>query len=80
MATTLAQAITRGDGVIALAGDPLDPAAVAIEVDSEQLRVVRGDNPLFVEHGWDGTAPNAHDAGATATPLYRTLSSTPGGS
>lgn len=80
MATTLLSAISHDSDPIALSGDPLDPGAVAVQVDSEELGIVRGvDSPLFVLRGWNGTAPTSHDAGATVTPLYRKLSTTPGG-
>lgn len=80
MATTLAAAIAYDADPIAIAGDPLDPGAAGVLVDAEQMRIVRGaDSPLFVQRAWNGTARAAHDSGATVTPLYLTLSATPGG-
>lgn len=88
MATTLSTALPRSVPVgteqqVALDGDPL-PACIAIQIDDEVMMLRRpewvGSNPVLVKRAWNGSFVMAHEAGATVTPLYYSLTSTPGGS
>ncbi len=80
MATTLAENIFRDSDPIVLAGDGLPAGTFAVEVDAEVMKITtRPDNPLFVDRGANGSEATSHSAGASVTPLFVSLTSTPGG-
>jgi hypothetical protein len=87
MALTLSAAIGWNDSTIVLSGGTIRGDVLYVLVDSEEMLIVSppqsasqtAGTSLIVQRAFNGTSAAPHTEGAAVTPMYVTLSATPGG-